>query len=82
MSDKEYYSALGKLRASRRNEIISAVNAKTPKAKANLNGEIESRFYDNLWKDAMEVQKKYGDWPVYEMEEIETDDPILDIYNN
>lgn len=81
MSDKEYFKALGKIPASRLNEIADAVNKKTPKAKAGLKGEIESKFYDNLWKQAMTVQKKFGDWPVYEMQEIETDDPKLDIYS-
>lgn len=81
MSDKEYYKALSKVRTSRLNEITRAVNAKTPKAKAGLEGEVESRFYDNLWKQAMDVQKKFGDWPVFEMGEIETDDPVLDIYS-
>ena len=81
MSDKEYLQQLEKVRASRLNEIASAVNSKTPKAKAGLKGEVESKFYDNLWKQAMEHQKKYGDWPVFEMAEIETDDPKVDIYN-
>ena len=82
MSDKEYFRELGKISAIRLNEITRAVNSKVPKSQAGLNGEIESRYYDSLWKEAMEIQKKYGDWPVFEMEEIESDDPALDIYNN
>lgn len=81
MSDKEYFKALSKIPASRLNEITRAVNEKTPKAKAGLKGEVESKFYDNLWKQAMAVQKKFGDWPVFEMAEIESEDPKLDIYS-
>lgn len=82
MSDKEYFKALGKIRATRLNEITRAVNNKVPKAKAGIKGEIESRYYDDLWKEAMEIQEKFGEWPVFEMEEIESDDPTLDIYKN
>ena len=80
MTDNEYLKGLGKIRASRLNEITRAVNSKTAKAKAGLNGEIEGKFYDNLWKQAMEHQKKYGEWPTFEMAEIESDDPKIDIY--
>lgn len=82
MSDKEYLSELGNVKASRLNEITRAVNSKTPKAKAGLKNEVEVRYYDNLWKEAMEVQKKHGKWPVFEMAELESDDPAMDIYNN
>ncbi len=82
MSDKEYMRALSKVPASRINEITSAVNSKTPKAKAGLKNEVESKYYDNLWKEAMAVQKKHGNWPVFDMAELESDDPALDIYNN
>ena len=81
MSDKEYYRELGKIRASRLNEITRAVNNKVSKAKAGLKGEIESRYFDSLWKQAMDVQAKYGEWPVFEMEELESDDPKLNIYS-
>ena len=82
MSDKEYLSELGNVRASRLNAIAIAVTHKTPKAKAGLENEVESRYYDELWKDAMDIQKKHGIWPVFEMAELESDDPVLDIYNN
>lgn len=81
MSDKEYLKALGKIPASRLNEIASAVIDKTPKAKAGLKNEVESKFFDNLWKQAMDTQTTYGEWPVYEMSEIESEDPKLDIYS-
>lgn len=82
MTEKEYMRELSKVRASRLNEIASAVNSKTPKAKAGLENEVESRYYDELWKEAMDVQKKHGKWPVFEMAELESDDPALDIYRN
>lgn len=82
MSDKEYLKELGKVRASRLNEITRAVNNKVPKAQAGLKNEIESRYYDSLWKQAESVQEKYGEWPVFEMAELESEDPALDIYRN
>lgn len=82
MSDKEYIVELGKVRASRLNEITSAVNNKVPKDKVGIKNEVESRYYDNLWEEAVSIEKKYGKWPVFDMEELESDDPALDIYNN
>lgn len=76
MKNNEY------MRASRINEITSAVNSKTPKAKAGLKNDAERVYYDELWKEAMDHQKKYGFWPVFEMAELESDDPALDIYND
>lgn len=82
MSEKEYLKELGKMKGSRINEIISSVNAKTPKAKAGLKNDVEKMFYDRLTKEAQEHEKKYGFWPTFDMTEIETDDPRLDIYND
>lgn len=68
-------------RASRRNEIAYAVNCKVPKEEAGLKNAFEEAWYNYLWKNAELHVEKYGDWPVYEMEEIESDDPRLDRYS-
>lgn len=81
MTEKEYFVQLGKLRESRKNEIISAVNRKVPKEKAGLKTEVEKLFYKRLMKEATAHEKKYGKWPTFEMCEVESDDPRLDIYN-
>ena len=81
MTEKEYFAKLGTMRDSRKNDIISAVNRKVPKEKAGLKTEVEQIFYKRLWREAKEHEKKYGKWPVFEMCEVETDDPRLDIYN-
>lgn len=81
MTEKEYLVKLSALRGSRKNEIIAAVNRKVPKEKAGLKTEVEKIFYKRLWKEAAAHEKKYGNWPTFEMCEVETDDPRLDIYN-
>ena len=82
MDEKAYLSALYAMRGSRKNDIIDAVNRKVPKENAGLKLDVEKMFYDRLWAEAEAHQKKYGDWPVFEICEIESDDPRLDIYNN
>lgn len=82
MTEKEYLVKLGAVRESRKNEIISAVNRKVPQKKAGLKTEVERIFYERLWKEATAHEKKYGKWPVFEMCEIETNDPRLDIYSS
>lgn len=80
MTDREYYAALSKIKGSRLNQIIHAVNCKMPKNEINLDGEVEERFYSNLIKEAEAHVKKHGFYPTFEVGEIETDDPVLDIY--
>ena len=80
MTEKEYLVELGKIRGSRKNQIIRAVNNKIPKDKAGLKSPVEKKFFDNLMKEAEAHEKKYGFWPTFDMCEIETDDPVLDVY--
>lgn len=82
MTEKDYLVKLGEVPGSRKNEIISAVNRKVPKKEAGLKTEVEKTFFERLWKEATAHEKKYGKWPVFEMCEIETNDPRLDIYNS
>ena len=82
MNYDDYLIELGKIRQSRLNDIKGAVNRKIPKEEAGLKGEIEEMYYDDLVKEADELEKEHGFRPVFEMGEIEYDDPILDIYGD
>lgn len=82
MKEQEYYRKLATLKASRINEITYAVNCKVPEKEIGLKDEVEKMYYDRLMKQAKEHEKKYGKWPVFAMQEIESDDPKLDIYND
>lgn len=82
MTEKEYYKELGKIRGSRLNKIIYAVNCKVDKSEIELETEVESMFYDSLVSQADEHMKKYGFYPTFDMFEIESDDPVLDIYRD
>jgi len=82
MTEKEYNTALSKMRGSRINDIISALNSRTPKEEAGLKNEAEEKFFDNLTKEAEAHLKKYGDLPTFAPVEIESDDPRLDIYSS
>ena len=82
MNEKEFYQRFAEARASRLNQITDAVNRKKSKEEAGLRDEFEEMFFDDLMSEANAHEKKYGFWPVFEMMEIETDDPVLDIYNS
>lgn len=69
------------LNASRVNVIIRAVNAKIPKDKAGLKNALEEKYYDDIWRDAQNHQKRYGKWPAFDLMELEYDDPDMDIYS-
>lgn len=68
------------MRSSRKNEIIYQVNCRVPKEEIGLKNEEEVKFYNSLIKQAEEMKERWGEYPVFEMCEIETDDPKLDIY--
>ena len=82
MDEKNYFKSLYAAKASRLNQIISAVNRKVEKKSAGLENEFEEMFFDRLMTEAKAHEKKYGKWPVFEMNEIESDDPALDIYKD
>ncbi len=71
---------MGDIPMSRINRILDAVNRRYPKEAINLRNEEEEMYYDRFWAEAEELAAKYGDWPVFEMGEIDYDDPLLDIY--
>lgn len=73
---------LYQLRASRRNDIAYAVSCRVPKEEFEFRAKIDERYFDLLIEEAEAHVKKYGFWPVFEMEEIDYDDPILDIYRD
>lgn len=78
MKNKNYLTELGKKSAIRLNQITMAVNAR---ADIDLKDNVEKQYHSNLMKEAKAHKKKYGEWPVFEMQEIESDDPALDIYS-
>ena len=78
----EYLKELGKLRASRRNELAYMASCRVPIDEAGLKLPIEREYYDRLIQQSNEHYNKYGFYPTYEMEEIEYDDPCLDIYRD
>lgn len=81
LNTKEYMRAIEAKPGSRLNVIIAAVNAGTPKIELEMD-EAESMFYDRLEKQAKRYEAALGWRPVYEMCEIEWDDPALDIYQD
>lgn len=82
MDEKTFYQELGKIRASRLNQITYAVNCKVPKKKLGLKSEVEEEYYNSLISQAETHVEKYGYWPTFEMDEIDYDDPVLDIYRD
>lgn len=82
MNEKEFMAEFSKMRGSRINDIIHAVNFKIPKEEAGLKNDVERQFYDSITEEAEAHEKKYGFWPAFEMCEIEYDDPRLDIYKD
>lgn len=69
------------MRASRENDLLMMINDKIPQAEVEFNNEEEKSFYASVWAEAVEHEKQWKRWPVFEMTEIESDDPRLDIYN-
>lgn len=79
---EQYLRELAKLPASRTNAIIRAVNAKKTLEESGAKSEVEKMFFNDLLEGAKEHEAKYGKWPVYALDEIEYDDPALDIYHD
>lgn len=82
MTENEKKNAVRELPGSRWNAIIAAVNKMIPKEKAGLLNEAEEYLYDKIKADADDFEKRNGERPVFDMVEIESDDPVLDIYNS
>lgn len=55
------------------------MNCKVPQNEIGLKDEVEEKFYESLIEQAEEHYKKYGFYPTFEVDEIEYDDPCLDI---
>jgi len=81
MAENEKKNAVRELPGSRWNAIISAVNKGIPKDKAGLKNEVEEDLYDEISAEADALEKRGGVRPVFDMVEIESDDPALDIYS-
>ena len=78
---KEYLRELDNVPNRRKNEIIRLVNYKTPKDEIPFRSRTEEQFYENLIREAEETQNRIGVWPIFELCEIDYDDPVLDIYS-
>jgi hypothetical protein len=81
MIENEKKNAIREIPGSRWNAVISAVNENVPKDKAGLMNEAEEALYDEIKAEADALEKRGGVRPVFDMVEIESDDPALDIYN-
>ena len=77
----KYHEAWNLIRQSRKNEIIAAVNAKILKENMDFNNEAEAKYYEYLTAEADAYEEYGGVRPIFEMGEIDYDDPVLDIYN-
>ena len=67
---------------SRINRMLYAISCRVPEEEFGELTEQEAECYQGFWKEAEEHQERYGFWPVFEMGEIEYDDPVLDIYGD
>jgi hypothetical protein len=82
MTENKKKNAVREISGSRWNAIISAVNGNIPKEKADLKNEAEEALYDSIKAEADALEKRGGVRPVFDMVEIESDDPVLDIYSS
>lgn len=82
MTEKDFHAGFAKMSGREINRIIYAVNCKVTMDELDLKTDVEKEAYKRFWAEAEAHEKKYGFWPVFEMAEIESDDPCLDIYNN
>ena len=78
---KAYLKDLSHVSTSRKNDIIRHVNYRLPKEKYEFRNKTEEAFYESLIDEATRMQSKTGVWPIFELCEIDYDDPILDIYS-
>ena len=81
MDYADYHKAWDEIRQSRKNDIIAAVNSKIQKDEITFNDEAELKYFEYLTAEADAYEEYGGVRPIFEMGEIDYDDPILDIYN-
>ena len=53
------------------NRIISAVNCRKTPEEVGLKTEKELRHYRNIWAEAEGLFAKYGNWPIFDLVELE-----------
>ena len=53
------------------NRIICAVNNKKTAEEAGLKNEAELLHYHNIWAEAEELFARYGNWPVFDLMELD-----------
>lgn len=76
----DYLVRLQEIPTMRRNEIYKMVSAQIPEEEMGLTSDIERELYADLMDQAKAHLDTYGFWPEFELEEIEYDNPALDIY--
>ena len=62
---------MDELTAREWNRIICAVNSKKTAEEAGLKTEEELLHYRNIWNEAEALFAKYGNWPVFDLAELE-----------
>lgn len=83
MTEKEYWKAFGEMGPRRRNEVVRAVNAGMTKEQAGYKPDtVEALYYDSMIRQKEETEKEYGYTPTFELEELDWDDPVMDIYRD
>ncbi|MBR2740256.1 MAG: hypothetical protein IKD87_06265 [Oscillospiraceae bacterium] len=79
---RDYLNELSHVPTWRKNDIIRHVNYRLPKEKYVFRNMTEEAFYESLIEETTMMQCRTGRWPVFELCEIDYDDPILDIYSD
>lgn len=82
MKDDAMQIEFDKMSARERNKVIHAVNIGMSKEKAGLTKDVEKWYYDRLIEYGNEVKRDTGRFPEFEYQELDYDNPSLDIYND
>ena len=53
------------------NRIICAVNSRKTAEEAGLKTALEQKLYANMWAEAEAIYAKHGQWPVFDLVELE-----------
>lgn len=78
----EYHEKWNQIRQSRINDIIVAVNSRVSKDDFDFRTKAELKYFEYLTAEADAYEEYLGERPVFEVGEIDFDDPVLDIYSD
>lgn len=79
MNDKEFMNGLRNMSSKRKMAVLWAVNYQQSLKEAGITDPYEVEYYKSAWKEADELEKKFGHRPVFAMPELDPED-IPDIY--